>query len=69
MAVNIIEDQEQQLKVLYCSTTMVCFGPVFYEDDEPEDFLEWLDGDPRLLADETLNQKVWEWRSQQEAGE
>ena len=62
MGVHILEDKDGQ-KALYCSTTMHAFGPIFYEDDDPEDFLEWLKPyDPRNLADQVLENKYYEWR-------
>jgi len=63
MAVRIIEGTDGY-KVLYCSTTMQAFGPVFYDDDDVEDFLEWLPQDARLYNQGDLDFKVYEWRNQ-----
>jgi hypothetical protein len=50
MSVRIITDQDQRLAVLYCSTSMWAFGPVFSDDDDDEkcsaaqaciNFLNW----------------------------
>jgi len=63
MAVRII-DGTDGYKVLYCSTTMTAFGPIFYEEDDVEDFLEWLPQDARLYTQGELDFKVYEWRNQ-----
>jgi len=65
MGVRILEATDGH-KVLYCSTTMTAFGPVFYEKDEVEDFLEWLKVDPRELGQRHLDDKVHEWREYEE---
>jgi hypothetical protein len=43
--------------VLYCSTTMWAFGPIFKDRDEAEEFLDWPKVDPRSLADNQLETK------------
>lgn len=65
MGVRILEDQEQGHKVLYDSVTMWAFGPIFYEDDDVEDFLEWA-GETRTLTDRELDGKYYEWRAKVE---
>ena len=62
MGVQILEDKEYGYKCLYCSTTMVAFGGIFYEEEDVEEFLEWLKVDPRLLTNQELENKVYEWR-------
>ena len=61
MGLKILEDKDQQMAVLYCSVTMVTFGPVIHpsgcfldEDgcemsaaDIADDFIEWLPIDAR----------------------
>lgn len=47
--------------VLYCSTSMIAFGPVFESADHAEDFLKWLGSDPRHLTDIQLGTKYGEW--------
>ncbi len=47
MGCRILYDHEQNLAALYCSTTDVTFGPVFYgkeydADERAEAFLRWL---------------------------
>ena len=50
---------------LYCSTTDWAFGPLFDDDAEAEDFIEWLGNvDPRLLTDKELEQKVCDFRTE-----
>jgi len=63
MSIQIIEDQYH--KVLYCSTAMIAFGDVFYEDEKPIDFLQWLPQDAQLYSREKLSNKVEEWRNLQ----
>lgn len=52
---------------LYCSTTMWAFGGIFNEDEEPEDFLKWLQEntgiDPRKFTDKEMEIKMAEWRT------
>lgn len=53
--------------VLYCSTSMWAFGPVFYATDDKSaeesarEFLTWLRVDPRLLPDRELEERYWTW--------
>ncbi len=61
MGVRVLEDKEG-LKCLYCSVVMVAFGPIFYENEEPDDFLEWVKKDVRLFSDKELENAVYEWR-------
>jgi hypothetical protein len=53
--------------VLYCSTTMWAFGPVFADYDEAEEFLTWsrenVAGDLRLLTDAELEKVAADWRA------
>jgi hypothetical protein len=58
MGVRIIENTEDGYKALYCSTTMTAFGSIFYEDDDVEDFLEWLGTDARRLTQGELDSKI-----------
>lgn len=62
MGVRTIEDNE--FIVMYDSITMQAFGPVFYIDDDEDvdEFLEWLDADPRPLSAVELRDKVEQWR-------
>lgn len=47
--------------VLYDSTSMVAFGPVFRSAEHAEDFLEWLAYDPRRLTMAELGERFGEW--------
>ena len=61
MGLKILEDKDQQMAVLYCSTTDLAFGPVFYESEYLRDefglklsageiaqaFIDWLPIDAR----------------------
>jgi len=62
MGIHILEDKDSGYKALYCSTTMWAFGCIFYEDEDVEDFLEWLKIDPRRFIDKEFENKVYEWR-------
>jgi hypothetical protein len=59
--------------VLYCSTTMWAFGPVFEGYDDAEAFLEWWKAkdvrDLRLLTDAELEHEFYKWRSQKEVAQ
>ena len=66
MSVRIIEGSDGY-KVIYDSVTMTAFGPVFYEDDDVEAFLQWLSPvDARTLGQRELDGKVYEWRDFQD---
>jgi len=62
MGVRILEDKDDGYKCLYCSVTMWAFGPIFYENEDVDEFLEWLKIDPRKFKDKDLENKVYEWR-------
>jgi hypothetical protein len=64
MGVRIIESNSDSddYAVLYCSTTMTAFGPVFDNAGEAEEFLEWLPGDARSYSDAELRDKIAEFR-------
>lgn len=47
--------------VLFCSTSMTAFGPVFESGDHAEDFVKWLGDDPRHLTDRELADKYVCW--------
>jgi hypothetical protein len=55
MGVRIISDDNGA--VIYCSTSMRAFGPVFQDHDEAQKFLEWLPSDARLLTQNELSHK------------
>lgn len=62
MGVSYIENTDQE-KALYCTTTMQAFGPIFYADDDVEDFLEWLKPkDPRQLLQQELDSAYYKWK-------
>jgi len=68
MSVQILEDYEYGYKVLYCTTTMIPFGLIMYEDDDVEHFLEWLDKDARLYEKGELIDQYYKWREEQGNG-
>ena len=62
MSVRILEDKDGY-KALYNSVTMMAFGPIFYEKDDIEAFLEWIAPiDPRKLTDEQIVSKYCQWQ-------
>lgn len=74
MGCRILYDATQGLAVLYCSTTDVAFGPVFYEgeigddtdaDARAEAFLRWLKVDPRSMDESALLASYSRWLAQE----
>ena len=68
MGVRIIESNRamDNYAVLYCSTSMWAFGPVFHEGyDEAQAFLDWLGVDPRGLSESELQEKYREFLSRE----
>lgn len=61
MAVSILEGKDGY-KCLYCPTTMIAFGGIFYENEDPKEFLKWLKIDPRALSDTQLDARIFSWR-------
>jgi len=61
MSVRIIEGTDGY-KAIYDSVTMTCFGPVFYDADDVDAFLEWLPQDARKYNQEEIDSKAHEWR-------
>jgi len=67
MGVRVLRDKDGD-SCLYCSVTMWAFGPIFYENEEPDDFLDWLKPtDARSLTDKELENKVYDWRREKES--
>ena len=66
MGVEIISNGTNQ--VLICNTSMTAFGPVFYEGEDVEDFLNIAKDvgydDVRELQDEALIILVSQWREE-----
>jgi|TARA_R100000049_G_C1865783_1_gene27474 hypothetical protein len=66
MGVEIISNGTN--KVLICNTSMTAFGPVFYEGEDVEDFLNIAKDvgydDVRELQDEALIILVSQWREE-----
>ena len=58
MGVRILEGENQEGAVLYCSTVDWAFGPVFVDREDAQSFLDWLstreDRDPRNLTEGEL---------------
>lgn len=56
---RIISDGD--FSCLYCSTTMVAFGPVHSGEKSLEDFLEWLPMDARRYDQYDLINQYYRW--------
>jgi hypothetical protein len=57
MGVRLITAENGET-VLYCSTTMWAFGPVFGDAEQAEAFLEWMQPtDVRSLSDQQLTER------------
>jgi len=64
MGVSYIENKDME-KALYCTTTMQAFGPIFYAEDDVEDFIEWLKPrDARVLTQKELDTEYYKWKGQ-----
>ena len=68
MGVRVIRGEDYA--VIYCSTSMTAFGPVFADGDEADEFLTWLDEtthtDARLFSDSELHNKYCDYLSERE---
>ena len=62
MGVSILENKDGY-KAMYCNTTMWAFGGIFYEGEDVDEFMEWLQDDPRRFNDKDLEAKISEWRT------
>ena len=65
MGVRILEADDYA--VLYCSTTMWAFGPLFDSVEKAQAFLDGLPQDARLYNDKELERKYSEFLEQYEA--
>lgn len=63
--VHIIENEEGY-KAMYCPTTGTAFGPVFMDNEDPEEFIKWLWGDPRNFFEDELRRKFNQWQIQKQ---
>ena len=64
MGIHILKGEKESC--LYCSTSMWAFGPIFYNDEDPEAFLDWHKGaDVRTLKDKDLERAVSDWRDRE----
>ena len=73
MGVRIIQGKldgdSRGYAVLYCSTSMWAFGPVFEDEFQAQEFLDWLPDDPRGYNDALLESKYVEFLEEKEATE
>lgn len=69
MGVRIIagngEGDSGTYAVLYCSVSMWAFGPVFADENQAQEFLDWLGPvDPRTFGDAEMHHRYYsflEW--------
>ena len=73
MGVRILRDVEGSLAALYCSTSDIAFGPVFYDREDygaserAESFLRWLGArDARQFTEVQLLDLYGRWLAQEE---
>ena len=59
-----LDDGKTETAVMYCSTTMWAFGPVFENYEQALDFINWLSGDPRSYDSAHLEGHYEEWLKQ-----
>lgn len=74
MSIGILTDRDTNQSVMFCNTSEIAFGPVFGEDEDPQDFLDWLADsqgytNPRRLKVNDLVDWVDKWRKQVEENE
>ena len=65
MGVRILKGEDYAC--WYCSTSMWAFGPVFEDEFQADDFLQWIEGDPRSYSDALLESKYVEFLEEKEA--
>ncbi len=46
---------------MYDSVTGRAFGPVFESEENVDEFLDWLEGDPRGLSADKLDELYQQW--------
>lgn len=73
MGVQILANQENNTAVLFCSTSMWAFGPVFDSEEQARAFLKWIVTDPRGIEDSVMERKYLDFcaltkEQQHEAG-
>ena len=57
MGVRILQDTKNRQSCLYCSTSGWAFGPVFGDEDEAAEFIQWYErhfGDPRKHSNKEI---------------
>lgn len=69
MGVRIMTgDQPYDGAILYCSTSMWAFGPVFEDVETAQDFVLWLAPvDPRALSDSDLEKRYGDFMRQRQS--
>ena len=61
MGILIFTDMDSGEQVMVCSTKGMAFGPVIGSEYDVDDFISWLDIDPRKMTDVEIQTKLYEW--------
>lgn len=83
MAIEILTDRFTYQSVMFCNTSDIAFGPVFAADEDPLEFLDWIDDkkmiqmgangitsfDVRCIPSAQLSTLVDNWRKEVEENE
>lgn len=77
MSIEILTDRDTNQSVMFCNTSEIAFGPVFGEDEDPQDFLDWVETELTILSKDEIHQIksyvlskfVDQWRKQVEENE
>ncbi len=72
MSIKILTDKDTFNSVMFDEATEIAFGPVFGEDEDPRDFLSWVNGsvtniseyDVQRMRPHVLSILVDDWRKQ-----
>lgn len=72
MSIEIMQCDRTSRKVMFCNTTDWAFGPVFPEDHDPEDFINYVEAiglrDPRTITPDNELERVYnDWLRFKEA--
>lgn len=75
MSIEILTDRDTNQSVMFCNTSDIAFGPVFREDEDPHDFLDWVKNNsgynqaPEDIPNDVIGRLVSRWRKQIEENE
>jgi len=74
VAIEILTDKDTNQSVMFCNIDEIAFGPVFGEDEDPLEFLDWCNEgvgyqDVRRLSLDVLLESVEKWRKEAKENE